>query len=167
MFWNDYSHKVGSKAKAEKAFAKLTEADRGAIRDTLEMYKRDTVTADAGRASGNFKALRQHPLTYLNGRVWETYQDRKAQTEQPTEFDEAYQKYINWVEQHFAHARRTCANFSKAQFIEFKRTSKADIIGKESENKFLKVAHEKAGETGDAWTIYNKLLNDRLEARRV
>lgn len=166
VFWNDYAHKVGSKAKAEKAFAKLTEADRGAIRDTIEMYKRDTVTTDKGRAGGNFKALRQHPLTYLNGRVWETYQDRKAQTDQPTEFDEAYQVYIDWVERNYAHARRTCANFSKAQFIEFKRTSKADIIGKESENKFLKAAHENAGEK-DAWTIYQKLLNDRLEARRV
>ena len=166
MFWNDYAHKVGSKAKAEKAFAKLSEADRGAIRDTLEMYKRDTVTNDAWRGAGNFKALRQHPLTYLNGRVWETYLDRKAQVEQPTEFDEAYQVYIDWVERNYAHARRTCANFSKAQFIEFKRTSKADIIGKESENKFLKVAHETAREK-DAWTIYQKLVNDRLEARRV
>lgn len=167
QFWNDYGYKVGSKAKAEKAFAKLDEKDRGAIRDTIEAYRRDTVTSDAGRGAGAFKALRQYPTTYLNGRVWETYLDRRAEPEQPTEYDEAYQKYVDWVERNFAQARRTCSNFSKTQFIEFKRTSKADIIGKESEDKFLKTAHEKAGENSDAWTIYNQLLNARLEARRV
>lgn len=167
QFWNDYGYKVGSKAKAEKAFAKLDEKDRGAIRDTIGAYRRDTVTSDAGRGAGAFKALRQYPTTYMNGRVWETYLDRRAEPEQPTEYDEAYQKYVDWVERNFAQARRTCSNFSKTQFIEFKRTSKADIIGKESELKFLRTAHEKAGENSDAWTIYNQLLNARLEARRV
>lgn len=166
-FWNDYGHKVGSKAKAKKAFAKLSEIDRGAIRDTLEAYKRATVTTDAGRATGAaFKPLRQHPLTYLNGRVWETYADSRAEAEQPTEYDEAYQKYVAWVEQNYPQAKRTCTNLSKTQFIEFKKTSVANIIGKESELKFLKTAHESAGEK-DAWTIYQKLVNDRMEARRV
>lgn len=167
QFWDDYGHKVGSKAKAEKAFAKLSETDRGAVRDTLDMYKRDTVTKEEGRGAGKFKPLRQHPTTYLNGRVWETYLDRRSETEQPTEYDEAYQKYIDWVAQNFGQALRHCANFSKPQFIEFKRTSKADIIGKESENKFLKTAHQNAGENCDAWTIYQKLITERMEARRI
>lgn len=168
QFWNDYAHKVGSKVKCEKAFVKLTATEREQIRATLPAYKRETVTNDKGREKDCFKPMRQHPLTYLNGRMWVTYSERTAKEEVPTPFDEAYNVYLEWVSSNFPQAYQSAAYFSKSQFIEFKTGSKAQIIGRESERDFVKKAHERAPlEAKDAYSIYQHLLSHRLSIRTV
>lgn len=167
MFWSDYGHKVGSKSKTAKAFEKLSEKDRGAIRDTIEAYKRETVTSDRGRvAGGEFKAMRKHPLTYLNGREWETYLDREPEPEIPSEYAQAYQTYQEWVQSKFPQTRQRGLQFSKTQFVQFQKGRMTDVIGPESERTFLNKAHENP-DAGEAYAIYQKLLSERLKLRQV
>lgn len=174
-FWNDYGHKVGSKANCEKKFNRLSAPDREAIRETLPLYLRETVTSDAGRTPGCFKAMRQHPQTYLNGRMWATYLDRvkEAENEQPTEYDEAYQKYVSWVKQNFERIARQHIYLTKPQFIMYRNQTCVigmKQIGDAALRDTLKRAHEtvEAGTVeSDVFTCYKTMLEKRLKAREV
>ena len=163
-FWNDYGHKVGSKPKTEKAFAKLTAADRDAIRATLEIYKRETVTKDAQRGARDFRPMRQHPLTYLNGRMWETYTDRAGEADAPTPYDADYQKYLDWVKENYPLLLHAAGHFSKTQFVEYKTKTPTEVIGSQSVLAFLKQAHNQGSE---AFPVFQTLVQNRLKIRQV
>ena len=177
-FWNDYGHKVGSKAKTETAFGKLSNKDKSTIRATLPLYLRSTVTKDTARAGSTFRPLRQHPLTYLNGRVWETYEDQAAeQNEQATPYDDNYRAYLDWVQQNFPAVLQQTAQLSKPQFVTYKSTSYVRgvrEIGSQAELNTLRRAHEEyttnvtlPAKYPDVFSYHCALIEKRIKARQV
>lgn len=177
-FWNDYGHKVGSKAKTEVAFNKLRNKDKEAIRATLPLYLRGTTTKDTARAGGNFRPLRQYPLTYLNGRVWETYAEQAAeQNEQPTPYDDNYRAYLDWVKGNYPAVLQQTAQLSKAQFVTYKSTSYVRgvrDIGQQAELNTLRRAHEEyttnvtlPAKYPDVFSYHCALIEKRIKARQV
>lgn len=177
-FWNDYGHKVGSKTKTETAFGKLSHQDKMSIRSTLPIYLRSTVTKDTARAGGTFRPLRQHPLTYINGRMWKTYEDQVAeQNEQATPYDDNYRAYLDWVQQNFPALLQQTAQLSKPQFVTYKSTSYVRgvrEIGSQAELNTLRRAHEEfttnialADKYPDVFTYHCSLIEKRVKARQV
>lgn len=168
-FWNDYAHKVGSKSKAEKAWNKLNVADREAIRGTLEAYKRATVTSDAGRKHGEFKPMRQHPQTYLNGRVWETYTDAGECEEKP----EGYDRYLEWVKAQFPKVAKSSTYLSPREYVTHlsgQYVKGMVEIGEVSIRNLLKRAHEEVETGASPLTVFQhnvELLQNRVKSRQV
>lgn len=177
-FWNDYGHKVGSKTKTEAAFGKLSHQDKMSIRATLPLYLRSTVTKDTARVGGTFRPFRQHPLTYINGRMWKTYEDQATeQNEQATPYDDNYRSYLEWVQRNFPAVLQQTAQLSKPQFVTYKSTSYVRgvrDIGGQAELNTLRRAHEEfttnttlADKYPDVFTYHCSLIERRLKARQV
>lgn len=174
-FWNDYGFKHGSKKNARAKWAKLKTCEIEMIRATLEMYKRDTVTTDADRGRANFKPMRKHPEFWLNSKGWEVYAELKTEhhaTDAPTEYDEFYKEYVNWVASKHPDLIKSVAYLSKTQYISAKTRDYnrgAAAIGDESERFLLKHAHESylPAKGGDVFAHYCNLINERLKSRQA
>ena len=178
-FWRDYDFKKGSKKTARARWDKLKPADIESIRATLEIYKRETVTSDAGRNGGNFKPLRKHPEFYLFGRLWESAIDRAEEINgsEPSEFDEQYEKYTHWVEKNYPDIKRSATYLTRKQFVTMKTTSYVvgvRDIGEDGERNLLIKAHKNlsAGVNGstvhsDVYSYHCQLIKERLKARSV
>lgn len=157
-FWSDYGYKKGSKANAERKFNKTTQKERDAIKETLPLYKSDTVTSDTGRANG-FKPMRKHPEFYLSGKLWENYMDvlaeRKKENEAFPEFDEMYKKYLDLVKELYPEVLRHTKQMSKKQYVSYKRdfyVKGKSYIDEKTENEIMKSAHRQVNENPENYT---------------
>ncbi len=177
-FWEAYDFKKGSKVVAKAKWDKLKAAEIEAIRDTVEMYKRDTVTEDGGRGD-KFKPLRKYPQFYLNQKTWETYADQlQAERDRPKdEWDEKYQAYVKWVEERYPNITKSAAYLSKADFIchntQWYVKGMSDI-GKEGIRTLLIRAHDRleagvpaAASAGNVFNYQVALLEERVKIRQA
>ena len=64
-FWNDYKKKV-DRAKCQKKFNRLTIAEQDACLASVPLY------IDYLKKTGGLGQYQKNPLTYLNGKCWET-----------------------------------------------------------------------------------------------
>lgn len=177
-FWEDYGFKRGSKANASKKWDRLTAAEITAIRDTLEIYKRETVTED-GQRGDKFKPMRKHPEFFLNAKTWEAYAEQISEeaARPKDEWDEPYQTYVEWVKQKYPNVAKAAAYLSKTEFVCHMTTPYVKgmtDIGKEGIKILLIRAHDRmeAGvpDAEKAGTVFNyqvHLLQERVKSRTV
>jgi hypothetical protein len=179
QLWQAYGMKKGSKKNALARWSKLSRADRENIWATLDLYKRETVTEDTADRAGKFKPMRKHLERVLSARTWEAYIDRAAdqKSEPPTPFDENYQKYLDWVKQHFPQVLQQTTQLSRAQFVAFKSTSYVKgvrDIGTNGEMTMFKQAHAEfcrasaeARKFSDVYEYHCSLIRYRVKVRQV
>lgn len=179
QLWQAYGMKKGSKKTALARWGKLSRADRENIWATLDLYKRETVTEDTADRAGKFKPMRKHLERFLSARTWEAYIDRAAdqKSEPPTPFDENYQKYLDWVKQHFPQVLQQTTQLSRAQFVAFKSTSYVKgvrDIGTNGEMSMFKQAHAdfcqastEARKFSDVYEYHCSLIRYRVKVRQV
>lgn len=179
QLWQAYGMKKGSKKTALARWSKLSLADRENIWATLDLYKRETVTEDTADRAGKFKPMRKHLERFLSARTWEAYIDRAAdqKSEPPTPFDENYQKYLDWVKQHFPQVLQQTTQLSRAQFVAFKSTSYVKgvrDIGTSGEMSMFKQAHadfcqasSEARKFSDVYEYHCSLIRYRVKVRQV
>lgn len=93
--------------------------------------------------------MRKYPEFYLSARVWESQLDELAtQIERdsiPTEYDEAYSLYLDWVKRKYPALLQETKHMSKSQYIEFKTTyyvQGKSILSRDDEQMYMIRAHE-------------------------
>lgn len=177
--WQQYGLKKGSKKNAASKWQKLSAADRAAIWATLDFYKRETVTEDTSDRAGKFKPMRKHLERFLAARTWEAYVDRieEQKNEQPTPYDEAYEKYLHWVEANYPALLRECQHLSKPQFQTYKTPGYvrgSTAIGQKVEFSIFTRAHEnkakhipEAERYGDVFSYHCALIEQRVKERQI
>lgn len=171
-FWNDYGFKHGSKKNAKAKWSRLKTDEVQQIKNTLEIYKRETTTSDAGRDRSNFKPMRKHPEFYISGKIWETYSDVAAESSGPTKYDELYNQYLQWVNSKHPHTVPAVQYLSKSQYIAVKEHAYkpgSRAIGDDSLKFLLNFAHEKTpqGSGRDVYGYFCQLIDERLKAHNV
>jgi len=177
-FWEDYGFKRGSKANSEKKWDRLTASEITAIRDTLEIYKRETVTED-GRRGDKFKPMRKHPEFFLSAKTWEAYAEQaKEEAARPKdEWDEPYQAYVEWVKRKFPTLAKSASYLTKQQYVCHKTewyVKGMSYIGDVNIQNMLIRAHEalengvpKASQCGSVFNYQVHLLEERVKSRTV
>ena len=179
-FWNDYDYKVGSKKKAQAAFEKLKPLEREQIRDTLAMYKVDTVTKEV--TVGPWKKKRKEPEFYLSGKMWEAYAERlaaqKAENETfAPEWSEVYTEYLGWVERCYPKSLNAAKFLSKQQYVRYKTTFYVEgksYIDEKREREFLIQAHDDVEKNDDLrarvtdiFAYHCELIKERLKMYQI
>lgn len=179
-FWNDYDYKVGSKKKAQAAFEKLKPLEREQIRDTLAMYKVDTVTKEV--TVGPWKKKRKEPEFYLSGKMWEAYAERlaaqKAENETfAPEWSEVYAEYLGWVERCYPKSLKAAKYLSKQQYVRYKTTFYVEgksYIDEKREREFLIQAHDDVEKNDDLrarvtdiFAYHCELIKERLKMYQI
>lgn len=179
-FWTSYAFKKGSKKRACEKWNKLGGAERLAIMQTLPLYLRDTVTEDSGRKD-KFKPLRKYPEFYLSGRLWEAYAERAEETAKaesiPTQFDEQYQQYLEWVKKTYPAVIAETKHMSKSQYIQYKTTyyvQGKSWMGDQMERTYLIRAHEsmnldpaKRATYHDVFALHCEFVQQHVKAHAV
>lgn len=177
-FWQQYDFKKGSKANAQKKWAKLTAAEISAIKDILEIYKRETVTED-GKKGEKFKPMRKHPEFFLAAKTWEAYAEQaKEEASRPAdEWDEPYQKYVAWVKSRYPNVSKTAAYLTKQEYVCHKTQNYVRdmvYIGQENIQNMLIRAHDsfeaghpQAAQCGSVFAYQIHLLQERVKSRSV
>jgi len=179
-FWNDYDYKVGSKKKAQAAFEKLKPLEREQIRETLAMYKVDTVTKEV--TVGPWKKKRKEPEFYLSGKMWEAYAERlaaqKAENETfAPEWSEVYSEYLGWVERCYPKSLKAAKYLSKQQYVRYKTTFYVEgksYIDEKREREFLIQAHDDVEKNDDLrarvtdiFAYHCELIKERLKMYQI
>ena len=179
-FWNDYDYKVGSKKKAQAAFEKLKPLEREQIRETLAMYKVDTVTKEV--TVGPWKKKRKEPEFYLSGKMWEAYAERlaaqKAENETfAPEWSEVYTEYLGWVERCYPKSLNAAKYLSKQQYVRYKTTFYVEgksFIDEKREREFLIQAHDDVEKNDDLrarvtdiFAYHCELIKERLKMYQI
>lgn len=176
-FWNDYGFKIGAKASAERRFKKLTSLERQQIRDTLPLYKADTVTKEVERGKA-FRRMRKHPEFYLSGRIWESYVDalseRKKEEQVFPEWDVAYNAYIDHVKKHYPKVLQFAKYLSKRQFVSYRTefyVQGKSFLDIKTEEHILLRAHDKVElsptDYQDVFSQHCILITERLKINQI
>lgn len=177
-FWEGYGFKRGSKANAQKKWDRLTDAEITAIRDTLEIYKRETVTED-GQRGDKFKPMRKHPEFFLSAKTWEAFAEQaKDEAARPKdEWDEPYQTYVEWVKRKYPTLAKSASYLTKQQYVCHKTewyVKGMSYIGDHNIQNMLIRAHEalengvpKASQCGSVFNYQVHLLEERVKSRTV
>jgi len=166
-FWNEYGHKVGSKKKAEQAFDKLSEKDRADIKTSLATYVNGTVTAKVSILPGQaFRPFRAHPTTFLNERRWETILETALEKIEANknilpEWDEAYNKYIDWIKRDYPVLLNSAKYLSKKQYAAYfteNYVAGVSYVGKEAQKKLLTKCHNEMNDNPDMLNKYTDVF---------
>lgn len=177
-FWEAYGFKRGSKVNAKVKWNRLDAAEITAIRATLEIYKRETVTED-GQRGDKFKALRKYPEFFLSAKTWEAFAEQaKEEAARPKdEWDDQYQTYVEWVQRKYPTIAKAAAYLTKQQYVCHKTewyVKGMSYIGDHNIQNMLIRAHDalesgvpKASQCGSVFNYQVHLLEERVKSRTV
>jgi len=123
-FWKLYNFTAGSKKRAADRFHKLTAEEKEEALSGLPRYIHTTTTEN--KTGKDFIPKRCHAEFYLSGRRWEPYLDdadaEKNANAVKTEWDEAYDKYLEYSKTKWPEVMDHIAYLSKKDFIAYKTT---------------------------------------------
>ena len=178
--WKQYNYRGGSKKKAYSLFQHLRKPDQLKALAAIPMHVAATTTSTTTDKT-NFKPKRCDFSTYLSQARWESYMEKAAQAappvdNTPTEHDNSYKQYLDWVKENSSSVLDLVAQLSKAEFIRYKTedypgTSK---IGPSIQLRILKDAHKNFhNDTPDArrhekaWPYFLELIERELKSYAV
>lgn len=140
QFWSEYQYKKG-RSKCEKKFNQLTKKEKLKIQQTLPAYLSETCTTES---KGSWKPMRKYPLTYLNQKIWEDYEDIAADKQDTTELTpeekEGYKTYTDWLKQNHPDILTAIKYLSPAQYREYKK--QVHGLGEGVKFRYLRESHE-------------------------
>lgn len=168
--WKLYGHFKSSKDRAFTNFKKLKPEEK--LRAVAAIPKHVAATSLTGQSvkGGAFKPIRCYFEKYLSEARWEGYESIPNQAPEPTnsaptEFDQAYKLYLQWVELNSKNVLDMVAQLSKDEFIRFKKEDYPGtrLIGPGIQRRILLDAHKNFHNELPAATQHSKVWPYFLE----